>query len=83
MMELYVRENCPYCKKVLVAAEQMGLEIGKDMILVDAAPGTPGREVVEKVGGKAMVPFLIDGDLAMYESLDIIEYLRTSLGSGG
>jgi len=76
MLELYVREHCPFCKKVLVVIDELGMKVDKDIRLVDAAPGTPGQEVVERVGGKAMVPFLVDGDLAMYESDDIIEYLR-------
>jgi glutathione S-transferase len=79
MVELYVRDGCPFCQKVLDVIAQMGLVENKRIRVVDAAPGTPGRRVVEKVGGKAMVPFLIDGDFAMYESDDIIEYLRGTM----
>ncbi|PIE72805.1 MAG: glutaredoxin [Deltaproteobacteria bacterium] len=75
-MELYVRKNCPYCEKVEAAAKNLGLIEGTDYVRIDAAPDTPGREVVLKVGGKAMVPFLIDGDLSMYESEDIAVYLK-------
>jgi glutaredoxin len=77
MIQLYVREGCPYCSKVEKAATEMGLTEGKDYQLVNAAPSTPGREVVIKTGGKAMVPFLIDGEVSMYESDDIIAYLKT------
>ena len=76
MIMLYVRNGCPYCNKVLQAAKDLPLEEGKDFEVVDAAPGTPGREVVLKVGKKAMVPFLIDGEHSMYESDDIVNYLR-------
>ncbi|TKB08330.1 glutathione S-transferase N-terminal domain-containing protein [Desulforhopalus sp. IMCC35007] len=76
MIQLYVRAGCPYCKKVETAAAEMGLVEGSDFELVDAAPNTPGREVVLKTGGKGMVPFLIDGEISMYESADIIDYLK-------
>lgn len=76
MIQLYVRKGCPYCKKVETAAVKLGLVQGSDYELIDAAPDTPGREVVLKVGGKAMVPFLIDGETSMYESDDIVEYLK-------
>ena len=48
--------------------------------MIDAAPGTPGADVVLSVGGDYMVPFLIDGDHFMYESDDIIEYMKKNLG---
>jgi glutathione S-transferase len=77
MIQLYVRAGCPFCKKVENAAADMGLIEGSDFTLIDAAPNTPGRDVVLKVGGKGMVPFLIDGELSMYESADIIDYLKS------
>ena len=80
MINLHIKQGCPFCQKVLKAAEEMGMQEGADYITVDSSPGTPGREKVLKVGGKAMVPFLIDGDHSMYESDDIIEYLRSKKG---
>jgi len=79
MIQLYLSASCPFCKKVLVAAGQLGLQEGKDFTTIDAAPGTPGRDVVLTVGGKGMVPFLIDGDTSMYESDDIVAYLEKSV----
>ena len=76
MIQLYLSASCPFCKKVLMAAAQLGLEEGKDFTTIDAAPGTPGRDVVLSVGGKGMVPFLIDGDTSMYESDDIVAYME-------
>jgi glutaredoxin 3 len=76
MIQLYMRDGCPFCQKVLLAAEEIGLKEGEDFTTIDAAPGTPGRDVVLNLGGKAMVPFLVDGDTAMYESGDIIAYLE-------
>lgn len=76
MIQLYIWNSCPFCQKVLKAAREIGLKENVDYIIVDGAPGTPGRAVVEKTGGKAMVPFLVDGTTSMYESDDIIAYLR-------
>ena len=76
MLELYVRDGCPFCRKVLDAARELGLKEGDDYRVIDAAPGTPGRQTVLEVGGKGMVPFLIDGGHSMYESDDIVAYLR-------
>lgn len=75
MVELYVTSTCPFCIKVIRAAETMGLEENSDFLIIDAAHGTPGRKKVVDTGGKGMVPFLIDGDVWMYESDDIIDYL--------
>jgi glutathione S-transferase len=79
MIELYVSARCPFCQKVLSAAGKMGLEDGKDFTTIDAAPGTPGSAVVKRVGGDYMVPFLIDGETSMYESDDIIVYLKKNM----
>jgi len=75
MIELYMRDGCPFCQKVIESARELGLKEDGDFTVIDAAQGTPGREVVLARGGKPMVPFMIDGDISMYESGDIIEYL--------
>lgn len=77
MIELYLWSNCPFCQKVLKGAQAAGLKEDTDYRIIDSAPGTAGRITVEKTGGKAMVPFLIDGDHWMYESDDIITYLKS------
>lgn len=81
MIEIFYRAGCPYCDKVLKAADRMGLISGQHYQAVDAGIGTPGRDTVIKLGGKAMVPFLKDGAHTMYESDDIIEYLRNKFTS--
>lgn len=72
MLKLYYADYCPYCRKVINAFEKMNLKYE----LVDAAPGTPGRDELLKLGAKAQIPFLADGDIMMYESANIIEYAR-------
>ena len=71
-----MRDGCPFCQKVVQAAGEFELKEGEDFTVINAAQGTPGREVVLNKGGKAMVPFLIDGGTSMYESGDIITYLK-------
>ena len=81
MVELYVTSTCPFCIKVIKTAEAMGLEEGSDYLIIDAAHGTPGQKKVVDTGGKGMVPFLMDGERWMYESDDIIDYLRDTYAS--
>jgi glutathione S-transferase len=76
MIQLYIWNSCPFCLKVVKAAQEIGLQENVDYTIVDGAPGTPGRALVEKTGGKSMVPFLVDGATSMYESDDIIAYLK-------
>ena len=76
MIQLYIQHSCPFCQRVLRAADEMKLEEGKHFMVIDAAPGTAGREEVLKRGGKSMVPYLVDGATGMYESFDIIAYLK-------
>ena len=83
MVELYIWYSCPFCQKVMRAARDMGLEENQDYTLMEAGPGTPGRAFVEKTGGKSMVPFLVDGEVSMYESDDIIAYLKKVVSAKG
>ncbi|XDD44954.1 glutathione S-transferase N-terminal domain-containing protein [Leptospira sp. WS39.C2] len=76
MIRLYQYDSCPYCYRVRSAIQTLGLNEGKDYVLVEARNGTPGREEVIRLGGISQVPFLVDGEVKMYESLDIISYLQ-------
>lgn len=77
MLELYQMEHCPFCAKVRQVMEELDL----DFICRNFPKGSPKRELIRKMGGKEMFPFLIDtsdpsNPVMMYESNDIIEYLR-------
>lgn len=76
MINIYISAACPFCQKVLKAAQNIGLQEGTDYVTVDASIGTAGRAKVIEVGGKGMVPFMIDNEVSMYESDDIIDYLK-------
>ncbi|MEE4166730.1 MAG: glutathione S-transferase N-terminal domain-containing protein [Desulfocapsaceae bacterium] len=77
MIELYLWDSCPFCRKVSMAVAELGLVESEDFQVIPAGPGTPGHLIVKERGGSQMVPFLIDGETAMYESDDIIAYLKS------
>ena len=74
MLDLYILETCPYCKKVLTFMAENGIICNK-IDIVDRQ----NEDSLIKLGGKRQVPFLIDKErnIQMYESNDIIEYLKT------
>ena len=74
MFDLYILETCPYCKKVLRFAEEKGIILNKINIA-----DIKNEETLITLGGKRQVPFLVDKErnIQMYESADIIEYLKT------
>lgn len=74
MLELYVMESCPYCKKVTDFLEKEHMKYTRYDICDEAT-----KEALIKIGGKRQVPFLVDTErnIQMYESDDIIEYLKT------
>ncbi|MBM4317259.1 MAG: glutaredoxin [Deltaproteobacteria bacterium] len=78
MIQLYQSEGCPFCVKVRLAFEEMGISyISKSMPLrVDSV----FKQELIKLGGKIQVPFLHDPErnVKMYESNDIIDYARES-----
>ena len=78
MLELFVLETCPYCKKVLEFLDKEGLKDGINYHKIDIS-NKESEETLIRLGGKRQVPFLVDKDrnVQMYESDDIIEYLKT------
>ena len=74
MIDLYILETCPYCKKVMSFIDEKKIKFNK----IDIAD-KHNEETLIKIGGKRQVPFLVDKDrnIQMYESSDIIEYLKT------
>jgi len=75
MLELYVMETCPFCRKVMKFMEENCVEYIKNDI-----SNPLFRSEMIKLGGKEQVPFLYDteNEITMYESDDIIDYLRDS-----
>lgn len=72
--KLYSMDQCPFCKKVLRAIEKYGVDIE----IADLYEENNSNELEEK-GGKVQVPALeIDGEI-MYESSDIIKYIKENM----
>jgi glutathione S-transferase len=78
-LELYNMEGSPFCRKVREALSELDLV----HIIRSVPKGSPQRADLLKRGGKVMVPYLIDPNRQreMYESDDIIAYLRLEYGS--
>ncbi len=76
MIDLYTIQGCPFCAKVLRKADELGLTEGKEFRIIDAPHGSKEREQLIALGGQSMVPFIVDGDVKMYESDDIVAYLE-------
>lgn len=76
MLDLFILETCPYCLKVMSFLDEKAIKYNK----IDISDKT-SEEALIKMGGKRQVPFLVDTDrnIQMYESNDIIEYLKTIL----
>lgn len=69
---LYYRKTCPYCVKVLNFMDENKINLDKRDI---TEPGNQNDLV--KTGGKKQVPCLVIDGKAMYESDDIISYLKS------
>lgn len=74
-LELYVFMNCPYCMRVFRYMEEAGIEIP----LFDVNADDEARARLKEVGGKVQVPCLFIDGVPMYESLDIIEWLKENV----
>ena len=72
-LELYKKDTCPYCRRVMSYIERSGRT---DVEYKDIIESDENRQRLVEVGGKQQVPCLfIDGD-PLYESMDIINWLE-------
>ena len=73
MIDLYILETCPFCRKVMSFFDENNIKYNKKDILEQ-----DNLDELLKLGGKQQVPFLVDNDnnKSMYESNDIIEYVK-------
>lgn len=74
MIELFILEHCGYCQKVMKFLDENNISYKKIDISNKA-----NEESLIRIGGKRQVPFMMDKEhgIEMYESRDIIEYLKT------
>ena len=68
---LYYSPTCGYCRKVINYMQQEGIRLPMRSVLEDGA-----AEELVSAGGKYQVPCLLIDGKAMYESDDIIAYLK-------
>lgn len=75
-LRLYVGTTCPFCKKVESFMEDNGID---SVEIKNIDKDKEAREYLIEKGGKKQVPCLFIGEEPLYESLDIIKYLKENL----
>ncbi len=80
-LELYSFEASPFSR--IVREELSRLEL--PYVLHNVAKGSPRRDAFVSRSGRMMVPYLIDPntDTELFESADIVNYLRDTYEAGG
>lgn len=78
-LELYDMEGCPFCRLVREALTHLDLDV---LIYPCPKGGDRYRPLVERLGGQALFPYLMDPNTgtALYQSADIIAYLYQEYG---
>jgi glutathione S-transferase len=78
-LELWSFEVSPYCRIVREELSQLELPY----LLHNVAKGSPSRAAFVARSGRMMVPYLVDANTgtAMFESADIVAYLRKTYGA--
>ncbi len=72
-LELYFFPECPYCRKVLAAIDDLGLQ---DRVVYRNVRADPGENAgLLELTGKSQVPCLVIDGRPMHESEDIKRYL--------
>ena len=71
-LELFMKPTCPYCIKVMNFISENNITIPLRDIVADES----AAETLLTVGGKRQVPCLFIDGKPLYESGDIIEWLR-------
>lgn len=77
MLNLYVIEQCPYCRKVRTFLDEKNVTYTPLLCPYPPEDQTNRNQLME-LGGKGQVPFLHDTDrnVTLYESDDIIAYVK-------
>lgn len=74
--ELYKKNACPFCQKVMAFMKKNAVQ-GIEM--KDIVEEPKNKEDLITLGGKNQVPCLFIDGKALYESEDIIQYMREHL----
>lgn len=68
---LYYKENCPFSNRVTRYMENLGVTCEMKNTLL----GNNADELME-IGGKTQVPCMVIDGKPLYESMDIINYIK-------
>lgn len=77
---LYYKDTCPYCKKVFRVIDKYNLN--EKIETKNINESSEFKEELINNGGSVMVPCLFIDGKAMYESSDIIKYLKDNFVEG-
>lgn len=72
-LELYMFDTCPFCRRVLNYLDE---SCRTDVELHNIHKNEADRQRLIEVGGVEQVPCLFVDGVPMYESLDIIDWLK-------
>lgn len=76
-MKLYSGPLSMFGAKVEIAAHEKGIDLDLEMVPFDPARGyEPKHPEVVRINPKRQVPVLVDGDLELFDSTQIFEYLE-------
>ena len=75
-MKLYTHGLSPYSAKVRIALDEKGIAFDEIALPLRRAGITHKPEEFLAANPRAQVPTLVDGDLALYDSTVIVEYLE-------
>ncbi len=76
-MKLFIGPLSAFSAKVEIALAEKSLETEKSFVPFSIAGGySPKHETVARINPKGQVPVLIDGDIAIFDSTQIFEYLE-------
>lgn len=74
---LYKKDSCPFCQRVFrTITEELPAPLAEAIEYKDIVLEPANREELIAQGGKAQVPCLFIDGKALYESSEIIEYLK-------
>lgn len=74
-LELYKMDTCPFCRKVMRAIDELGRT---DIEMHDIIESEEDKARLIRDGGKMQVPCLFIDGKPMYESDDIVAWLRAN-----
>ena len=74
-LKLYMFDTCPFCRRVINEIEAQGRT---DIEFKNIRKSEADREALMETGGKSQVPCLVIDGKPLYESMDIIEWLKAN-----